>query len=225
MAEAPPPDGSRKPGGLDLQQFAIDQAEARADKAIQAGLAGWWARADDNQKLAWKGLAAAAALGPLGQGLLAAAGILFAAAAIPTTDQLTAVVWLFLIAAPVALWCFTMGAFLGTGSFATAAVVAGAASYVGGALLAGGGVPAQLGDLYCFAAFTPTGIEYEHACRAFDALGFLHNARPYIGSVSGSAKVAEWALVYTADARGTAMATAAVIGGFSAGYLARRATE
>jgi hypothetical protein len=38
------------------------------DKAVEAGLGGWWKRADENKKLAVGALIAAAVLGPLGQG-------------------------------------------------------------------------------------------------------------------------------------------------------------
>lgn len=224
---APAPGPLRPPGpldqpGLDLQAILANGTKGVADTAIEGSTAGWLARADDNQKIALIGLAAAAAIGPAGQGILAALGALFKSAAVPSGDQLMAVTWLLVITAPVAAWCFVFALAAGRGSFASVLAIAGVAAYLGGVLLASLGIPAQLGDLYCFASFTPAGVEYEHACRAFDALGFLGKAAPYLGSPSGSAKIAEWAMVYVADARGSAMALAGILAGLSAGYLVRR---
>lgn len=70
-----------------------------ADEALDHTFSGWLARTDENQKLALVGLAFALALGPLGQGLLAAFGVLFDKAAVPNTQQIEATWWL------VPLWC------------------------------------------------------------------------------------------------------------------------
>lgn len=188
----------------------------RSRRLVRAG-----SRAPTTTRLALTALLGAAALGPGGQGILAALGILFGNAAIPDTRQLEAVGWLILLTLPLAGWCFVVAAAHGN-SLATVLVGAGVVAYVAGAFLAATPLPAQLGDLYCYAAFTSEGVEYQKACRAFDALGFLHASKPYLGSPSGSGKIAEWALVYLADARGSAMALAGAVAGAAMGYLTKR---
>jgi hypothetical protein len=215
-----------EPAGFrpDSEKLTIDLAKRGSDRAIEAVLEGPWARLDENQKIAVALLAVAAALGPLGQGIAAALGLLFKSAVIPNTEQIVAVIWLFVIAAPVAIAALMFGALAGRIPAPGLFIALGIGSYLGGMFLAGADIPAQLGDLYCFASFEPGGIEYRHACRAFDALGFLDKARPYLGSPSGASQVLGWAWVYTTDARGTAMVASAAIGGVSAGYLIRRAS-
>jgi hypothetical protein len=75
--------------GEKLRQSLEGQAWKAADRAVEKAGGSWWARADETQKWAVAGLVAAAVLGPLGQGILAAVKILYAPA-IPSAQQLGA---------------------------------------------------------------------------------------------------------------------------------------
>jgi hypothetical protein len=99
-------------------------------------------------------------------------------------------------------------------------VLVGAIAYGGGIALGVITIPSQLGDVYCY----NNGVVLEHACRKFDSVGFVTQASPYVGSVSGSPKVLSWALVYTAEARGALMAFCGIVAGFASGYLIRSET-
>ena len=94
---------------------------------------------------------------------------------------------------------------------------------VGGVAMAGAGVPKDLGDFYCFADLSDQGISYESACRQFDTLGFVSNTYDKVGSPSGSPEIFQWAVIYTADARGMVMVLASIVASVALGYLIRRA--
>ncbi len=85
-----------------LKDAGADAVEKQADSVVQAGLAGWWQRADEDSKAAVLMICAGAAIGPLGQGLLAGLGILFGDPALPSSKQIYAVFWLLVLTAPVA---------------------------------------------------------------------------------------------------------------------------
>jgi hypothetical protein len=196
-------------------------AEKQADKLIKKGLAGWWARADDAQKFGVVGLSVAAAIGPLGQGLAGGFGILFSEAALPSSKQLAAVAWLFVITLPVAAWILVV--VLGFGKMPGGGLLALAA---GAAVLAGWvmqspSIPTKLGDLYCYASVNSSGAYYEQTCRDFDAAGFVSETYDKV-SPSGSLDVFGWAVAYTADARGLLMVVASIIAALSVSTLIRR---
>ena len=54
-----------------LKKIFGEQAEKHGDRAVKAGLAGWWSSRDDAQKVATIALVATAVFGPIGMGLLA----------------------------------------------------------------------------------------------------------------------------------------------------------
>jgi hypothetical protein len=199
--------------------------EKQADAAIKSGLAGWWARADENQKAAVVGLAVAAAIGPLGQGIAGAFGVLFKEAALPSGKQVEAVFWLFLITLPVVAFILALMTLAGRMAGPAVLIAAGAASYFGGVWMASASIPDHLGDLYCYATLRSGGVHYEKACREFDTLGFLSHTQGSVGNPSKSADIFGWAAVYTADARGEVMLFAAIVGAIAGGYLLRRALE
>jgi hypothetical protein len=78
--------------------------------------------------------------------------------------------------------------------------------------------------LVCFASLDSNGLYYEQACRTFDAVGFLQQTQPLVGSPSRSPEVFKWAVVYVAEARGIIMALCGIAGGTAAGYLCRPVT-
>jgi hypothetical protein len=200
-----------------LRQSLEGQAWKAADRAVDKAGRSWWARADENQKLAVGALVAAAVVGPLGQGFLAAVKILYAPS-IPSAQQLAAVLWLALLTLPVFGAAGALTYFFGRTSFPVLGILIGLAAYLGGMGLAELGTPTALGDFYCY----NDGVVLEHECRAFDSLGFASRTRAYVGSPSGSTEVVKWAFVYTADARGGLMAFCGLIAGLAGGYLVRR---
>ena len=202
----------------------VDKAvESQADAAIKRGLAGWWAQADEGQKFATAGLTAAAVLGPLGQGILAAFGVLFSEAALPSSKQIAAVFWLFVITLPVAAWILVVVLAVGKMAFPAVLVGAGIAAYLGGQLMSSPSIPQKVGDLYCYASLGSNGVHYESYCRDFDTAGFVSHTYDKVGKPSGSADIFGWAVAYTSDARGSIMVLASIIAAISAGYLIRRA--
>src|SRR5215211_6789943 len=209
--------------GKGLNKSIGDVVQKQADRAIEAGLAGWWSRADEGQKIAVWALVAAAVVGPLGQGLLGLFGVLYEGPSLPSGKQVEAVAVLFLITLPVAAWVLAVVLLLGKMSGPGVLIAAGVVSYFGGVAMAGAGVPKDLGDFYCFADLSDQGISYESACRQFDTLGFVSNTYDKVGSPSGSPEIFQWAVIYTADARGMVMVLASIVASVALGYLIRRA--
>ena len=198
--------------------------EKLADRAIHSGLRAWWENTDENQKVAITGLGVAAAIGPLGQGILASVGMLFSKAALPSSEQLQAVYWLFVITLPVAIGVALFVFLAGRVGVPVILIWVGPLTLAAGAAMASTPAPLALGDLYCYASYEGgLQVEYEDECRTFDTLGFTTRARPLVGSPSGGAQIWQWAVLYTADARGSAMVLASIIAAASGGYLVRRA--
>lgn len=194
-----------------------------ADAAVQGAFGGWWSRADDNQKLAVSFLTASAVLGPLGMGLLAALKVLFSSASIPSASQLTAVGWLFVITLPVAVGVLVFTALLGRVATVPLVAAVGAGVYFAGAGMATAGIPEHLGSFYCYAGFDGSGIAYEAACRTYDSLGFVRDA-PRPQGAATTPEIFQWAIIYTAEARGAVMVMCSIVAAACVGYLIRRAT-
>ena len=215
MAERPkrPPDILKKAGG--------DLLERGADAAVKHGLAGWWARADETQKTAVTLVSAAAALGPLGQGILATLGILFAAPELPSAKQLYAVAWLLAITLPVAAFAVVCVVSFGKAPTPAVLAVAGICSVAGAAVMTNSGIPEQLAGVYCYADFQD-GPVYEEQCREFNAEGFIAENARNVGSPSRSPGIFASAVAYTADARGTVMVVASLMASIGIGMLIRR---
>jgi hypothetical protein len=193
-----------------------------ADRAVAGGLKGWWANADDETKTAVGVLLAAVTVGPLGQGILAALQVLYSPK-IPSAKQVEAVFYLAAITAPV---FFAAGAFfLALRAMPTPAVIilAGGIAFALGIGMAKSSAPTTLGKVYCYADYRGGGVVYEEECRRFDSLGYASAVgRPPRGP-SEAANAFRWAVIYTADARGSVMALAGVAAGGALGYLTRRA--
>jgi hypothetical protein len=199
-----------------------DLLEKGADKVVKTGLEGWWEDRNDAEKTATGLIAAALALGPLGQGLLAAAGALFAAGDIPSSKQIEALFWLLWITAPLA--AFVVVAVWLPGKLANgpvALIAAGAASVAAAWATLASEAPKALAGVYCYADFRGAGVAYEEQCRAFNNAGFIADNAPRVGSPSASADIFSSAVAYTADARGTAMALAAIMASVGIGLLLR----
>ena len=179
---------------------------------------------DDSQKLALVGLAVALTLGPLGQGLAAAFGVLFDKAAIPSTQQIEATWWLLLITLPIALPVFLLTAFWGRGS--DGLIVLGVIVCVFWAVGQQETVNTQRGDLYCHAELNSLEAEYEAQCRDFDEYGFLSDASRIQGPPAAHAGLlTALAFGYTVDARGMLMVFCGILAAVCLGYLVRRQTE
>lgn len=198
--------------------------EKGADEVLDHTFKGWLSRTDESQKAALVGLAFALALGPLGQGLAAAFGVLFDEASIPSTQQLEATWWLVVITLPVALPVFVCVAFWGRWSQgAIAAVVIACVIWAVGQQDT---VNTQRGNLYCYAELNGLEASYESKCRKFDQYGFLSDAQRIQGPPQARAGLLTGlAFAYTADARGALMAVCGVIAAICLGYLVRRQME
>ena len=114
-------------------------------------------------------LSAAVILGPLGQGLLAAAKAL----------------------SPTAL------------------MLAGAAAFALGVGIVTTQAPETLGQVHCYADFRDGGVVYEEDCREFDGLGYAVRVGGPPRGPSEAAEALRWAMVYTDDAWGFVMPSAA----------------
>lgn len=189
---------------------------ALGDRAISAGAGNWFARADESQKLAIGAIVAAATLGPLGQGFLAAIKVLYSSK-LPNSEQLQAVVWLAVLTLPVFAAATAGLYFAGKTAGGAVLAIAAAASVAGSWLMGKIGVPKQLGDLYCY----NDGQALERLCREFDTRGFTSEVQ----SAKGSSDILSIAFSYTADARGVLMAACGAAAGVGCGYLLRRETE
>jgi len=187
-----------------------------ADRAVAAGLRGWWDARSEKERVATALIAAGLAIGPLGQGLLGAASALYSNA-MPGSKQLEAVWWLFILTGPLAVFCFV---FAVTVSKHAAPAVAGGLAAVGAVLtsmvLTGAAVPSKLAGLYCYAA--PG--SYEHQCRVFDHAGFVADNASR-ANPTGAMEVFGSAVAYTVDARGSFMALSAIVVFGALGWLAR----
>ena len=193
-----------------------------ADKVVKTGLEGWWAARNETEKIATGLIAAALALGPLGQGILAATGALFAAGDVPTSKQIEALFWLLWITAPLA--AFVVAVVWLPGKVANGGVsliIAGAASVAAAWLTMASEAPKSLAGVYCYANFQGGGVAYEEQCRAFNNAGFIADNTPRVGNPSASVDIFSSAVAYTADARGTAMALAAILASIGVGMLFR----
>lgn len=209
--------GQGKSNAADVLSAALERG---ADKAVVAGLSGWWARRSETEKTATALIAFAITIGPLGMGLLAAAGALFNSE-VPNGRQVAAVFWLFLIAAPLAAFCLV---FVSTAGKHAAVPVALGLAAVAAVLVSGGltnsPIPSELAGLYCYAGLGGGEIVYEAQCRKFDNAGFVAANRGRT-SPSGGALVFASAVAYTADARGSIMAAAAILASIGVGLLIR----
>lgn len=215
------PDPEKKLPQDDLEAAAGDVLRGQVDRALEAGAAGWWSSLDESQKFAVGALGFAAAIGPIGQGLVAALGSLFKPA-IPSSTQVEAVFWLFLITLPLAAGVLVFVLAAGRGPLGGVLAFTGGVTFIAGAAMASIAIPDKLGDFYCYADFSGGAIVYEQQCRDFDSLGFVTQTHDIAGSASGAPEVVGWAFVYVADARGFVMAMASVIAAVAAGYLIRR---
>lgn len=194
--------------------------ERGADRAIKAGLGGWWERRTENEKVATGFIAFGLALGPLGMGLLGAIGALFKDE-IPSSKQLEAVFWLLIITAPLAAFVILFVWVVGKHApFPVAAGAAAIAAVVAAGLMTNSSVPDKLSGLYCYAEYGGGRVAYERACHDFNSLGFvLENADR--ASPSGAGKVFGSAVAYTSDSRGSVMALASMMVAFGIGLLLR----
>ena len=198
--------------------------EGGADKLLDHTFKGWLSRTDESQKFALVALAAALALGPLGQGLLAALGVLFDDASIPSTQQVEATWWLVLITLPIALPVFVCVAFWGRWSTGGIALAVGLCVIWG--VSQQDAVDTQRGNLYCYAELNGLEAGYESTCRDFDQRGFVSDASRIHGPPEATAGLlAGLAFSYTADSRGLLMALCGVVAAASIGYLVRRQME
>jgi hypothetical protein len=215
-----------------FKKFSNERVTKAADDAIKSSTAGWLARADARQRLALSALAFALAIGPLGQGLLAASGALFDEAAVPTTQQLRAVGWLFLIAAPVVLpilgYMF-FGEVDGAGPARMSPrslLFLCAFLAIVGASVAGGASQNLAADTYCYADLHGLEVHYEQQCRKFDDLGFMKATENAMQKTSNpyarAGAVLVVAAIFTIDARGALMVVAAALAAWAVGYLLRR---
>ena len=212
--------GEKKQG----QQGLDSLLERGGDKALEHTFKGWLSRADDNQKFALIALAFALALGPLGQGLLAALGVLFNDASIPSTVQLEATFWLILITLPIALPVFVCVAYWGRLSLYGMAFVVALCVFWG--VSQQDYVNTQRGDVYCYAELHGLETTYESECREFNQRGFASDASQIHGPPPAAAgMLAGLAFSYTAEARGFLMAFCGVVAAASIGYLVRRQME
>jgi hypothetical protein len=188
--------------------------DEHADRVFQ----GWFARQSSDRKVAVGALLLSALVGVVGMPVVEA----IMTAAKPQLDGKTiaAVLWLAVLTLPLFGYLTVLVWGLGRGHIATVVGLATLAALLGGWFLAEAGVPARIGDLYCFASFDSGGLYYEQECRAFDHLGFVAHTD---GSLT-PARAPEffgWLLVYVADARGSVMALCGVVGGIASGFLLR----
>ena len=190
-------------------------ADNLTGKAVTAVAGNWFERADENQRVALGVVAAAAVLGPLGQGLLAASQALYSTE-LPSSEQLKAVWWLAVLTLPVFAAAVTIVSLLGKGHIMALMGLAALAS-LGGSIIMGATVPKQLEEVYCY----NDGQVLENECREFQTEEFL--AEWY--TADGSSERLSVAFAYTADARGLLMAMCGVAAGAGGGYILRRELE
>jgi hypothetical protein len=183
-----------------------------ADKVVKTGLAGWWARRNETEKAATLLIAFAVALGPLGQGLLGAMGVLFGNNSLPSSKQVEAVIWLLVITAPLAAFVLVAGSLAGKhASVPVALGAAGLAAVVLSGAMINSAPPERLAGVYCYADINSGGVVYEEQCRAFNNAGFYAENGERAGSPSASADVFSSLVAYTVDARGFLMTLASVL--------------
>lgn len=218
----------RTPGGneQDGQWWAPggDALERGADRAIGAASAGWWARADDNQKLAVWAAVAAVTIGPLGLGVAGLLKVLYGGPSVPGSEQLQAVFYLLVITAPIAIGVGIIVFLAGKVATPGLVLLAGGASYLAGAGVASATMT-KLGDFYCYAGFKDGAVVYETGCRAYDQAGFIAATGGPPGSPGEAAEVMGWAFVFVSESRGAIMAVAGVVAAAAVAYLLRRESE
>jgi hypothetical protein len=191
------------------------------DKVAEKVLGGWWSKRSDTEKVATALLITGAALGPLGQGLLAVVHQLYVDA-IPTTKQIEATALLLWLTLPVAAFLIVIVAVPGKhGSFPVALILAGIASVASASLTYVSHAPTKLADFYCYADASNGVIVYEHQCREFNTAGFVAENVSRLGSPSRSANIFSSAVAYTSDARGSLMVFAGVLAAVGIGLLFR----
>jgi hypothetical protein len=191
------------------------------DKVAEKVLGGWWSQRSDTEKVATALLITGAALGPLGQGLLAVVGQLYVDA-IPTAKQIEATGLLLWLTLPVAAFLIVIVAVPGKhGSFPVALILAGIASVASASLTYASHAPNRLADFYCFADASNGVIVYEHQCRSFNTAGFVTENVSRLGSPSRSADILSSAVAYTSDARGSLMVVAGILAAVGIGLLFR----
>jgi hypothetical protein len=196
-----------------------DLRRKAADEVVKSGLSGWWEHRTDVEKRATLLIAAALAIGPLGQGIIATFGVLFGAGSIPTSKQLEAVLWLFLITAPLATFVIVLVSLWFT---PPAWLFAGMAAVFAALVLSTTDVPKSLAGVYCYAEISGGGVVYERQCRDFKAAGFYAENAPRVGNNrSESAKIFASAVAYTSDARGSVMAVASILASIGIGLIIR----
>ena len=196
----------------------MGDANKHIDKHTKQQRETWWKSLSSNEQTAWGALFAAAAIGPLGMGILAALGNLYSGK-VPTADQFEAVLLLAVLTAPVFLGLATLVALAHHG--APSFIWAGAAAVLGGWVTSTLGPATSLGKFYCYRSFDTL----EHACRVFDQAGFQLDAASAGGGPTGGARILGFAFVYVADARGALMAICGVVAGLAVGYLIRLHTQ
>jgi hypothetical protein len=211
-------------GGLAdrLAEAGRTELTARADTALGRGFKAWYARADENQRIAAVVLIGAALLGPIGATFLT----VVKAVAHPTltTQIVESLFWLAVLTLPVLTAAVVGTLIVGHANGPVSLFCAALAAVVGASVVGKLGVPETLGKLYCYAIATSDGLVYEHACRVMDTQGFVTNSLGKI-SPSTSVQILGNAFNLVSDARGGVMAICGVAAGLSAGYLTRRASQ
>jgi hypothetical protein len=192
-----------------------------ADKAVKAGLSGWWAKRSSTEQAATALIGVALAIGPLGQGLLAAFGALFKDE-IPSSKQIEALIWLLWITLPLAAFVFIVVWLPGKAAMPVTLIVAGIAALAGAYLTKNTGAPTKLAGIYCYAEASGGRVVYEQQCRDFNNAGFIAENAPRVGNPSQSPQIYSSALAYTVDARGSVMAFAAILAAIGLGLIARQ---
>ena len=196
-----------------------------ADKAVKAGLAGWWERRNETEKAATMLIAFALAIGPLGQGFLGAMGVLFGNNSVPSSKQVEAVIWLLVITAPLAAFVLVAGSLVG--KHASGPVAFGAASFAAVFLawaMINSPPPERLAGVYCYADVNSGGVVYEEQCRQFNNAGFYAENADRAGNPSASADVFSSLITYTVDARGLLMTFASLLASFGLVMIVREHT-
>lgn len=221
VAAAPEQHPGAKPESVplpDVPQSFDAVLRKGADKAIEAGLRGWWSRRSPYQKVAIGLISFGLAIGPLGQGVFAAFGALFDDK-IPNSTQVEALVWLLWITAPLAAFCITCVWLTRMSKHPIGIIIsAGFASFLAACAVFASGVPKDLAGVYCYADLQGTHVIYEHQCRTFNSWGFIAENASRVGH-SGSAQIGYSAYAYTVDARGWLMAFAAILASAGVGVL------
>lgn len=192
------------------------QGGSEADSALMDSL-------DSTQRAGIGLLLAGATLGPLGLGFLAATEVLFGPE-IPSSEQVAAIGWLFIITLPLAVFVAIVVIGFGRASFPVLIGAAAIAAVIISAFLANSPAPTRLGDFYCYAEVKNGAVEYEKACRDFDHAGFVAENAPR-ASPTGAPVVLGSLLAYTSEARGSVMALASILAAIGVGLLIRHASE